>query len=187
MKRLWKERHKKEGSFALLFVILCFIAVLVITGFIDILRQSHLMNESQSVMDVASITALRAGVDEERLRVEELVVDEGVVISGYKKAVKETMESYGDVLDVRFVKTKTEVYKEKWGTGVTGKERDQVLLDSTIILTVKSSIVFDTLPMLADRYYDARSNEEFYVTYLGQDEDGRMEISIRSVSRLVYR
>lgn len=187
MKKLWKERMNKEGSFSILFVILCFIGVLLIIGFTDILRQSHLLNESQSVMDVASITALRAGVDEERLRVEELVVDEGIVVSGYKKAVKETMESYSDVYDVRFVKTKTEVFKENWGIGITGKEREQVLLDSTIILTVKNSVIFDTLPMLADDYYDARSGEDFYVTYLGQDEDGRMEISIRSVSRLVYR
>lgn len=187
MERLKKTIKSVKGSFSILFVILTFIGVLMATAFVDILIESWSMQEVQSVMDTAGVSALRVGVDETKLRVEEFYVDKDVVENEYEKLVGQLLSQSKKIKNVHFRRTIVENFTEKWGTGETTKARPQALLDSTIIIVVEGSPIFDLIPGTAELFYDSRKGSNFEVTYLGETQDGDIELAIRSVSRIVYR
>ncbi|WPS85486.1 hypothetical protein SMD22_00050 (plasmid) [Brevibacillus halotolerans] len=187
MNQLKQTIKSAKGSFSILFVILIFIGVLMVTAFVDILIESWSMQEVQSIMDTASVSALRVGVDEAKLRVGKFEVNENIVKSEYKRLVSMRFDDSKKIKKVHFYPTQVELFTEKWGTGVTNKARPQALLDSSVVVVVEGSPTFDLIPGTAEVFYNARSNSDFEVTYLGETKDGNIELAIRSVSRIVYR
>lgn len=187
MKVLKSFLRNTKGAFSILFVILIFIGVLIATAFMDMLVKSYTLQEVQSVMDVAGVSALQTGVDTRKLRVEIFDVDKHVVESNYKKLVSERMNESNKILSHKFVRTNVETFTETWGLGVTGKSRPQALIDSTMIIVIENSPMWDLIPGANETFYNSRDGEYFDVTYLGKTKDGKVELSIRSVSRIVYR
>ncbi|MFF2531580.1 hypothetical protein ACFVS2_21970 [Brevibacillus sp. NPDC058079] len=185
---LFKQAIKSaKGSFSILFVILTFIGVLMATAFVDILIESWSMQEVQSIMDTASVSALRIGVDEAKLRVGEFKVNDNVVKHEYEKLVSMRFNDTKKIKKLSFYHTDVDLFTEKWGTGITNKARPQALLDSSVVIVVEGSPIFDLIPGTAEVFYNARANSDFEVTYLGETKDGNIELAIRSVSRIVYR
>lgn len=178
---------KKDGAVSIMIVVALLVGVFIIAGSVEIVKRSHTMNEIGYIMDIASVTALRSGVDEEKLRAEEFAIDKSMVIRNYHSMVDQSLDNYGHIVSHKHVKTKVEGFKETWGLGQTGKAREQVLIDSTVLLKVHSNNFFDTIPAVGKRFYDARSNSDFEITYNGVGEDNLVELSVRSVSRVVYR
>lgn len=182
-----KVAKEKRGQISISIVVAMLIAVVVFTGLFDIMRRTYTMNEVHAIMDVASVTALRSSVDEEKLRLEQFEVDKSMALRNYEKLVKESIQNYGQLESFHFVRTKIEDFNENWGLGVTSSSRPQVLIDSSVVITVRSSFLFDNVPSLAKKFYDSRNNGDFVVTYQGKNEDGEIELAVRSVSRVVYR
>ncbi|MBP1308770.1 hypothetical protein JOD82_001790 [Paenibacillus sp. 1182] len=187
MNRLKQLLKNKKGSFSILFVILIFIGVMMVTAFVDILIESWSMQEVQSVMDTSGVSALRASVDETKLRIGEFDVEKNVAISEYKKLVSMRLKDTKKIKSVHFNPIEIESFTEKWGTGETKKARPQVLLDSSVVIVVSGSTIFDLIPGTAEKFYNSRRGSDFEVSYLGTNNDGNIELAVRSVSRLVYR
>jgi len=187
MKSLKCFLRNTKGAFSILFVILIFIGVMIATAFMDMLVKSYTLQEVQSVMDVAGVSALQTGVDSRKLRVEIFDVDKNVVESNYKRLVSERMNESQKIINYRFVRTTVETFNENWGLGITGKSRPQALIDSTMVIVVENSPMWDLIPGANETFYNSRDGEFFDVTYLGTTQDGQVELSIRSVSRIVYR
>lgn len=186
---------KKDGAFSIIAVLVVFIACMVGIGFTDMLIRSYTMNELQSIMDTSGVSALQQGVDRVKLRIEEFDVDEHVVESVYKDLVTKRIDDSERILDYQFVRTKVDLMLEgdelnkwgKWGVGYSSKKHPQARLDSTMIIVVGNSHVFDMVPGLYRTFYDSRNDTNFAVTYMGKTEDGNVELAVRSVSRIVYR
>lgn len=180
----------KRGSMGILFVILSLIAVLVITGFIDILRMQTMFNEVQSVMDVAGASALQAGVDQEELKNENLVVDKSDVRVTYRELIANVIHTdVGTINEYSIYDNDIviDVTNSNWGLGTSTKNRPQVILDVVMRVQIDKSVYFDTVNSITKTFYDSFSKEGFTVSYNGQTKDGNTELIIRSVTRIVYR
>lgn len=187
MKKLTRFAKNKKGSFSILFVILAFISLLVITATTDIMRQAYVLNEVQGIMDVAGVSAIRGSVDEETLRAEEFVFSRDYAITNYHKIVDSRVKP-GNVIVYKKLKVDDIHYEyNNQGLGSNAGNAHQVWMDSYMILRVKTSPIFDLLPSLEKRFYKSYNNENFSITASGTTENGEKELIIRSVSRVVYR
>lgn len=187
MKRLKQMLKNKKGSFSILFIILTFTGVLIATAFVDILIESWTIEEVQSIMDTSSVSALRVGVNETKLRVGTFEVDKNMVESKYEQLVGGLLSTSTKIKSYRFISTKVQTFTENWGTGITTKSHPQALIDSRMVIVVEGSPTFDLIPGTAKTFYDSRSGSSFEVSYVGATKDGNIELAIRSVSRIVYR
>lgn len=187
MKKIKSLLGKKEGASTILYVIIIFIAILIITAFTDMLIRSFTTSELQSSMDIAGVSSLQTGIDETKLRVEIFEVDSHVVEATYKNLVMKQLNASEKVKSYRFIRTDVENYNSNFGLGISKKNRPQALIDSTMIIVVESSQVFDFFPGAYKTYYDSKDSANFDISYLGKTEDGKVELSVRSVSRIVYR
>lgn len=187
MKRINNFLKNKKGNFSIIFVILAFIALLIITATTDIMRQAYVLNEAQGIMDVAGVSAIRGAVDEESLRGEEFIFSNDYAVAKYR-----------EIVDSRFKETSIIKFKDlevedihyeysSEGLGQNAKEAHQVWMDSYMVVRVKSSPIFDLLPSLEKQFYKSYNRGNFSVTATGLTEDGESELIIRSVSRVVYR
>ena len=183
-----KIKEKKAG-FSLLYVMLAFITILIITGLTDILHKTYVLNEIQSMMDVAGVSSLKVGVDEKKLRLEIFDIKETYVKNTFKYQMtnllnnSQTVKSYKLSDDM----IKLSVINSNWGLGGITKSRPQAVLDTVITLKIKSSYFFDLVPGISEKFYSSLNNNNFTVTLSGETNDGYDELIIRSVSRLVYR
>lgn len=187
MKKINGFLKDEKGAFSILFVILAFLGVMIITATIDIIKESYVINEVQGIMDVAGISALNASVDRESLRGEELKYSEDVLKSTYHKIIRERINTDGVITYKNIMKTEVVHKVSNQGLGSNSKAKDQLWLDSVMVVRVKTSKVFDLFPSVQKDYYDSKSNSNFSVSVSGETEDGETELIIRSVTRLVYR
>lgn len=184
MMDMWKD---VRGSFSIIFVIVAFVGALTITAFVDMLSRSFLIGEVQSMMDIAGTTALRMGVDEVYLRAEEFRFNRNEVEIRYRQMIDEQLRNSPKILNYKFVDLDVSAFNSTFGLGETRKSRWQGMIDSTIMVQIEQSPVFDLIPGVSESFYDARSSTYFHVSYAGQTEDGRVELLVRSVTRIVYR
>lgn len=187
MKKINHFIKDQKGAISILFVIFAFIALLIITATIDILKESYVINEVQGIMDVAGVSALNASVDKESLRGEKLVYSEDVLKSTYHKIIRERINTEGVITYRNILKTEVLHKVSNTGLGQVSKAKEQLWLDSIMVIRVKTSTVFDLFPSVQKNYYDSKSNSNFSVEVAGETEDGETELIIRSVTRLVYR
>lgn len=187
MKKLNGFLKNKKGSFSILFVILAFIALLVITATVDIMRQSYVLNEVQGVMDVAGVSAIRGSVDEESLRGEEFVFSRDYAITNYHKIVNSRVKKGNVIIDTNLKVDDIHYEYSNQGLGANAGSAHQVWMDSYMVMQVKTSPIFDLIPSLEKRFYKSYNKENFSVTASGTTENGEKELIIRSVSRVVYR
>lgn len=187
IKNMIKKLRKKTGSFSIMFVILSFIAVLIASGLVDIVGKSFALNEVQSIMDVAGVSSLQAGVDTTKLRVEEFYVDETYVKQAYRAQTGSLIKPGTYVKGFTIERMNFGYENSQWGLGVTSSDRPQAYLDVVAKLRIKSSTYFDTIPSISKRFYNSRGGNNFTVTYNGVTSDGNIELIVRSVSRIVYR
>lgn len=187
MKKMMRFFKNKKGSFSILFVILAFIALLVITATTDIMRQAYVINEVQGIMDVAGVSAIRSSVEEETLRGEKFVFSRERAIANFHNLVNSRIKTGGIIVYKNITVDDVHYEFSKQGLGSNAGNAHQVWMDSYMILRVKSSPVFDMLPGAEEKFYKSYNNQNFTVTSNGETEDGETELIIRSVSRVVYR
>ncbi|PLS19682.1 hypothetical protein CVD28_04515 [Bacillus sp. M6-12] len=189
MKNIKKFLKDQKGAFSILFVILAFISVLIITWSMDVLKQSYTISEVQGIMDVAGVSALNYSVDKESLRGEEFIYSEDAVRTKYHDIIEKRIHAGGSQnISYKQVRIRRVDYKyTNEGLGERTKPAHQLWLDSYMVVRVKTSQVFDLFPSLEKQFYDSFDKNNFDISVTGQTEDGKTELVIRSVSRLVYR
>lgn len=190
MKKLYKN---KKGSWSLTNVVLVLIFIITFIGVLEWGKLSVGLNEIQSIMDIEGVTAIRTGVDVEELRTADenpttkFKFNKSEVITSYKGLIRKRFNSSKMISDYRFDTIKIEAFNENWGLGANSKARPQVVLDSTMVLTIPSSMVFDTIDFIQGAFYRSRSNSTFQIAATGNQKDGFTEVIVRSVSRLYYK
>ena len=172
MKNLLSILRGKKGAFSILYLIITFIAIILAVGFSDMLVRSYTIEEVQSNMDIAGVSSLQTGIDNTKLRVQQFDVNKNVVESNYKKLVSERLDDSTQIDSFKFVRTEVKVFNGKFGLGQTTKQRPQALIDSTMVIVVNNSQMFDLIPGSYRSYYNSYDNSYFDVNYLGKNEDG---------------
>ncbi|WCK56931.1 hypothetical protein PP175_27345 (plasmid) [Aneurinibacillus sp. Ricciae_BoGa-3] len=189
MKKIKQSLTDKKGAISIFYVVGVLICALIVTASVDILKQIWILNEVQSVMDTAGVSALHQGVDTHKLRAEEFVFDESAIVSSYENLVYSSIPVGSNITTRGLINTYVEYggANDNWGLGVSTHGGNQLLLRSEMILRVKTDKLFDTLPGIQKVFYDSRSNSDFTVSFNGTPKDGETELIVRSVSRIVYR
>lgn len=182
-----RKKDGYSGLMSMIYIVIVLIAIYGIMAFSEIVSRAYLINETQSIMDVAGLSALRAGLDDEELRLERFVVHETVVNREYRKLLQEALGDYGALVDYKIMRLEIRNINENWGLGISSREREQAILDSTVLLIVDSYTPLDVYPALQKTFHDGYESEDFTLTYMGQTEDGQAQLMVRSVTRLVYR
>lgn len=199
-----KRKAGKKGAYSIIIILLTLVLVLAFTGYTDVLRKTYVMNEIQQRMDTAGLNSLNDTIDIERLRYEELSIDENnhidsrgntAVLSdyknklseAYKKEIYNTIRTNDLVKDISVERVNATFDLEAWGTGKKTTAAPQITLDGVVSVTLKNSTQFDVMGTNKQDFYDARSGQNFTITVRGQNEDGLTELIIRSSTRLVYR
>ena len=184
--------HNKKGAMSIPFIIVMFIIVIFIAGYVDIMRASVVTEEFQGIMDLAGVAALREGIDDaksfEKYGDDELYYSEGVIRSTFKELLAKQIKtnSQGPIIDYSVNSmTITELKNSKWGLGEVNEGRNQIVLDSIITIVVPVSSVFDNFDQTKSTFYNQLENTEFSVVSVNKKGDNKKVIVVRSVTRLV--
>lgn len=201
IRKLIKE---EDGAFSIVSIVVVLIMVLAITAFTDIVNKSFILNEVQGHMDTAGITALQNSINMTRLRAEQLATDndnladteDGTLeLSDYKDKIKKSYDKElrkrikinPNITSIKQESILVDFTYDNWGFGTTSSKRPQIVLDATYKITIRASSQFDKITPIAKQFYSARQSRNFSVSYNGRDDDGNIELIIRSVTREAYR
>lgn len=201
-KKFFKKIQTQKGFISIIFVILIMIGVVMVTGFRDLLFRNYFFRELQSIMEIAQVSALRGGVTTKTLkdakgdnvsptidnnwhRLERLVVNEGKINDLFEEFVLENVTVGNDsyIKDLQFKRNIVKHQYDDFGFD-DGKDREYVYLDSTIGIKYANAI-WDKKAGTTRTYHDAKTGNDFTISYVGTTDDGLTEILIRSVSRIV--
>lgn len=186
-----KLKNNESGWFTVASLPFVFILIIIAVGAFKLSWNLHIASEIQGTMDVAGVSALRMGVDEVQFREEKLVVNETVTRNAFKDLIKES--KLKELIAASDFTIKTEVVEGTGGLVKVGggldfeSERQQYYLISIIYATIPQVDLFDKGSQSVYEYFDIFKGKKFSIVYQGADEDGKEEIVIRSVSRLVLR
>lgn len=206
IKNLLKKIKEKDGAISIIAVTMILIIVICMTAYVDIARRSWTLDELQSDIDTAGINALQTSVDLKELRTEILGIDRNNNIDS--NTGKTNLSNYESQIDNKFaqyfsklVSTNNKSIVKSWrilnqnayfqntnnGLGTDTKSVPQICLDTTMIVTVPSSKMFDNKTTFNQTFNNKFANKNFNVQYNGKNQDGETELLIRSVTKLVYR
>jgi|HigsolmetaAR206D_1030411.scaffolds.fasta_scaffold00003_141 uncharacterized membrane protein len=211
LKALWKN---ERGAYSLIAAILVVILATCLTAYVDIVNMKWALNEVQSVMDSAGINTLQNQVNNKALRAEILslsssnsdLTDQDYADTNNQKFTpaeqkkyKEEMRKYYYEEIAKQIKTADKVVDydvervditfsyDDWGLGDTTGKLPQITLESVVRMRVATTPFFDMSSNVSKTFYSSRNNANFTVTYNGVTEDGKTELIVRSVTRLVFR
>lgn len=187
--RNMKKNLNNKGSLTLLFVIVILIAATVVLGYLNISVRTIATNEIQGIMDESGIVALRKNVDENRLRLEEIVINTNAAEQTYRQLINSSISTGNGNLINNYRIDKVRVYPPNHSNlknlGIPNGQRDQYFIESIISVEyqkepfgsgfVKAGVsYFDYLTGNSNRRHETNMNNQ-------------KAIVLRSVSRLVLR
>lgn len=184
------KKLNKKGSISIIYVIMIFISVIIVMGFVSIANKTIAINEVQGIMDVSGVIALRGSVDETEWRLENLVVDTSKARNDYINLVNNKVGEYvgNNKLLKNFKLTSVKVYKgEDTALGnIQGKE--QYYLEASAVATYSTYSYIDRATFHAVTFFDFLHTGDYATVAVGgANEDGDVEVVIRTVSRLALR
>lgn len=204
-----KKYKNKKGAYTILGVIFLFLICLTITSYIDMLKKNYILNEVQSIMDMSGVSSLESVVNDsegnrDRLKEEILAVDkddyidttnnnsrlkgyDDIIFNKYKKLIYKSIKTNNNIDSITIQKQDISFSNVRYGLGKTSKKRPQITLDTTARVIANVSPNFDTIEKITKKYWSARKGTEFQVVSKNATKDGKTELIVRSVSRLVYR
>lgn len=183
----------KKGAMTILYVVLILTAILIINGFVIIFQMNMILNDAQGQMDVAGVSALRAAVDEVKLRDGTLEVDEAFAKNTFLKLLKDSNVFKSRQVVHSRVNVEIKNYIDGnlsqvgGASSVSGKKRPTYYLVAEAYLQFEATSIFDGMTMSTLSFYNFFDNAKDDISYSGRTEDGYYELVVRSVSRLVYR
>ena len=204
-----KVLKQKKGNLSILGIFLVLIVITVIAGTININNASWIVNEVQSIMDISATNALQNSLDTKALRDEIISVlgsdssveNDGKVVVEQDKVNKIVKDKYiqeinraiktNDLIkSFKIVRFNSELEYSSWGLNYgtnTNKRRPQLSIDSVIQITLKYNEKYDGLNTKNLNVYDAKSGGNFTINVAGKTNDGEIILTVRNLSRLVYR
>lgn len=200
----------KNGAYTLLAVIFLFLICLTITAYSDMLKKNYTLNEVQSIMDMSGVSSLEALVKDNKAELKEEILAvskddyidtdtsssskgkklknyDTIVFNKYKSLISDSIKTNDNIISIQVQSQDISFSNIKYGLGETTKARPQITLDTTARVVINVSPNFDTIEKVTKKYWSARKNTEFQIISTNATEDGKTELIIRSVSRLVYR
>lgn len=203
----------EKGSISVLGVIVTIIIVTVLSGYVSILNSSWVLNEVQSIMDLCATNALQSSLDSEALRKEVFgVVDEngssantsisnngtGVVDQRkvnsilknlYQKELNNNISPQGLIKKASLVSFDSDLVYSDWGVNYNSnsKKRPQLRLDAVVQITLKANSEFDGLNNYKLERYNAKNNQNMQITVNGVSNDGEVILTVRTLTRMVYK
>lgn len=201
---MMKKLQNNKGSFAIISAVLVFVVILAISAYSDMIAKRWTINEVQSIMDASGANTLKNTVDLTYLRAEILATDENntadtatklVATTDYKNKIKKAyikelesqVSTNQTITDLNVQTVDVSFNYDTFGLGESEKPRPQITLDSVTKLKVTSQEWMDNMDGMSADVYSSRNNSTFTVQYAGKTADGKTELIIRSVTRLVYR
>lgn len=187
--KIMKIKSNKSGVISIPIIMVIFISLIVIVGYLNIVEKNYVFNEIRSIMDVAGTSALKSGVDQTALRMEEFIVDESFVRKEYKRLISESISENTLITSFQLGTNDIDIdiYNSDWGLGSSTTSRPQARLEAVAKVRIKVNSTFDLMQLTQESYYDSFENRTFTITYAGQTGDGEIELIVRSVTRIVYR
>lgn len=193
-----------KGSFAIISAILIFTVVLCITAYVDIISKRWVTNEVQSVMDVSGTNTLKTTVDKEYLFKEILAsdpnnpIDKNIkqadtekykkkIVDAYKKEIRSQINTNSTIKELDLENVYVSFDYDKFGLGVTSKSHPQITLTSVSKIRIDTPMFMDYGDGINTQVYNSRSGKNIQITYKGETDDGKTELGVYSVTRLVYR
>jgi len=81
-----------------------------------------------------------------------------------------------------------DIYFERstWGTGNSGDQKPQIVLETVMKFIIKISRGHDYTSRLIRNFYSSKSNKNLQVLSVGSLSDGRTELVVRSAVRSIY-
>lgn len=185
------KKLNNKGATSILWVILIFISIIIISGFIGIMTKTLVINEIQGIIDTSGVAALRYSVDEPRLRSEEeMYVDSGMAIAKFKELVTNQLSDYKGTMinDYRFESIRVLEDKDTALIGGKLQGKNEFFLEAVIIVDYKLESMIDGATIHAVPFFDfLYSGEESSVSVVDAEGDGTGNVVIRTVSRLALR
>lgn len=196
-------KKNKKGSLSIIGAILIFIGISIFAAYISIDKSTWVTNEIQSIMDISGVTALQDSINTDALRQQILQVNgagnvntntntisvnqtqlNNIVKNNYIKELNNSLKANGDMIDsVSIKRFKTSLEKTNWGINIEAKP--QLTLDATVQVILNDSYDFQ------DNYsiegYDAKEGKDFSVSVTGHTNDGKVVLTVRSASRLIFK
>lgn len=201
----------QKGSFSIIGIILTITIVTIIAGYISINRNTWVNSELQSIVDISSLNALNASIDEEKLKnqifavkgtkayidtkVSDLKVKgdtsgiNSVVANNFQKELNKQVRVNSMIESITVKSCKSELQVTSWGTnkGVSNLKRPQLILDSVVQVVVKNTAEFDSMGAHTLSYTDAKTGNIMSISVDGVTKDGKVVLTVRCLSRIVYR
>lgn len=189
-----KKILNKDGGISIIYIILILISIIIVLGFVSITNKTISINEIQGIMDNAGVIALRRSVNETKWRVEELEVNESMARNEFIKIIHEYLNA-GDgqlLKSYNINRNDVRIYPPNHPglskLGIPSGERDQYFLEATMTATFPVESIVDLVSYHAVSFFDfLNTNDYATVMASGRNEDGEMEVIVRTVSRLVLR
>ncbi|AMN30953.1 hypothetical protein BFS06_12130 [Clostridium perfringens] len=206
MKKIISKLTNNKGAISILAVGMIMIIVICITAYVDIAKRSWTLNELQADMDTAGINALQTSIDRKHLRAEILAIDNKNKIDTSTHEI--SLSDYSAKIQNEFAKDFSQLVKsnaksvvKKWrilnqnvyfmnsknGLGESNDTKPQIGLDTTMLVTLTSSNMFDNPVNYDKTFKNKMGGREFNITYHGKNKNGETELLIRSVTRIVYK
>lgn len=184
-------KSNEQGAMAIIFVIVMFIIVIFVSGYVDNMRTTLISTEVQGIMDLAGVAALREGLDEEAMleKPDEFIYNEGVIKGKFTELLNKQLKTNerGPIIDYEVMSLDV-IYLEdsKWGLGEASRSRNQLVLEAmvTVVLPISNDI-FDSGSGDSYEFYDQLNDTTFEVVATNKINDSRTQIVLRSVTRLV--
>lgn len=190
---LIKLKKNNKGAMSIISIILVIMLALVASGFLTILERIIIKNEVQGVMDTSGLIALRQGVDSDVWRQEEKIeIDETVAKDTYRELLSKNIQTGGNIVsfEIRDLKIHAPNAPGLSSLGISGRDRDQYFLESTVVLHIKSSSEFGLPAETSWEFYNFlnRTSEDKTTSIKASTSNpGESILILRSVTRLVMR
>lgn len=207
----------KKGSISIVGIIITIIIVTALSGYMSIMNSSWVYNEIQSVMDLCATNALQQSIDSQALRKEILGVSDPTtgnsgtdtsignngqwqnnvnlkkvnnILEGLYRAELDKNISTNDMItNINLVSFDADLVYESWGATYNGtaKKRPQIRLDAVTQITLKTNSEFDGLNNYNVKFFNAKNGKDFSIKVSGVTGDGRVVLTVRTLSRVLYK
>lgn len=209
--------RNKRGSISIIGIIITIIIVTALAGYMSILNSSWVFNEVQSIMDLCSTNALQQSIDSNALRKEILGVNNSsngssssdtsignngqsagsvnqtkinnILKALYQAELNKNIKTNSMILNVNLVRFESDLVYTSWGAnyGGSAKSRPQLRLDATTQVTLKANSQFDGLNNYKLNMFNAKNNGNIQISVAGVTGDGKVILTVRTLSRIIYK
>lgn len=209
--------RNKNGSISIIGIIITIIIVTALAGYMSILNSSWVFNEVQSIMDLCSTNALQQSIDSNALRKEILGVNNSsngssssdtsignngqsagsvnqtkinnILKALYQAELNKNIKTNSMILNVNLVRFEADLVYTSWGANYNGsaKSRPQLRLDATTQVTLKANSQFDGLNNYKLNMFNAKNNGNIQISVAGVTGDGKVILTVRTLSRIIYK